>query len=365
MKVKLLGLTLAAAAIFSPGASAQDHELKTLKAVAILSKSIEASDLAVMLEDSGLKPLLFESDFKAGRRAFHDFYLNSAKVPAGEIGTDYANEREAFLHDMLAVDPDATLFSAEIRELQEDMITALRDNARNPILVNKITFEGSIESVRLLRKNPEKLFTRVEILSEGRNRQRVEEERETPPALLKATAVTWYPNSGSSVTGNSGTSERYVTQFMKWNQPSFSSIGTYEHDFFLYNYNNDGTYLSSARTAWPDCMPKISYASTSWSAATKPYLDTRYWWTGCEKDEMAFTIGAAQADAITKGVLHNTYIRTAKGNVDKDKFKVQAQRGYRDPTNCYTTWCSFGDSIVNLISAWSDKAPGTVNWTKQ
>lgn len=348
--------------------AAQDSDSKTVKVVARISNSMEASDLAIMLESYSLKPLVYESDFRVGHKQLHDFYLNSAKVSAGQVGADYAEARHAFLMDLLAVEPGATLFDSQIRDLQENVRLALR-KAGEPVMVNKVTFEGTTEKVQLFKESREKALGSIEVVEEGTRPQRVVEDKgsDGPPELLKATG-TWYPNSGSSVTGDSNSSERYVLQFMQWNLPTYPSNAgwnaTYEHDFFLYNYNNDGTYLTSAATPYPGCFPQANYASTSWPAATSPYLDTRFNWGGCEKNEVAYTIGAAQANAVSKGVMYYTYIRLPKGTVNNDKFKLQAQLGHRSPSWCYTTWCSFSDSIVNLIPAWSDKVPGTQNWTK-
>jgi len=122
--------------------------------------------------------------------------------------------------------------------------------------------------------------------------------------------------------------------------------------------------LDGTSTAYPGCYPDATYAATSWPSASQPYLDTRFGenLTSCEIDELAFTIGAAQADALQAGTSYYTYIRTADGNDSSDKFKLQGQIGHRIPTSCYSTWCSFGDQSYNLVPAWSYTVPGTQPW---
>ena len=152
---------------------------------------------------------------------------------------------------------------------------------------------------------------------------------------------------------------------MAWYSNNFGSNATYEHDFFLNNYNNNpGTYLNPASTSYPGCFPVATYAATTWPSASHPYLDTRLAenLVECENQEIPYTIGAAKVDAIPAGIWQYTYIVTQPGNVNYDKFKLQGQKGYRSPSWCYTTWCGFSDGIVNLVPAWNSLVPGSVAW---
>lgn len=173
------------------------------------------------------------------------------------------------------------------------------------------------------------------------------------------------PNSGTSYFYPSSSGGRYVQQNMKWNAIYFSWDQTYEHDVFLYNYDNQ-TYLNPGSSSYHGCYPVTLYAATSWPSAAKPYIDTRLSdnLVSCEKNELAFTIGAAQASALQANVNYYTYMRTTAGNASSDNFKLQAQIGHRNPTNCYTTWCSWGDESINLVPAWSSLVPGTKTWTR-
>ena len=124
--------------------------------------------------------------------------------------------------------------------------------------------------------------------------------------------------------------------------------------------------MNGASTAYPKCFPVLTYASTSWPAEAKPYLDSRNDFPNslsCKTDEMEYTIGAARADKLVAGITYNNYIRTTDANATSDKFRLSAQLGYRTVDTCYDTWCSWRESGVDLVSAWSTLVPGTLNWT--
>jgi hypothetical protein len=151
---------------------------------------------------------------------------------------------------------------------------------------------------------------------------------------------------------------------MTWPANYFAPEETYEHKVYLYNYDRK-TYLDGTSTSYPNCYPTTTYAATTWPTASYPYLDTRLAENliSCEIDELSYTIGAAQANAIPANVNHYTYIRTANGNDISDKFKLQGQVGYRNPSTCYTTWCSAKYKIYTIIFSWSTAVPGTQSWT--
>ncbi|MCK5023643.1 MAG: fibronectin type III domain-containing protein, partial [Candidatus Aenigmarchaeota archaeon] len=182
-------------------------------------------------------------------------------------------------------------------------------------------------------------------------------------AVESASLDSLVPNSGTSYFYPSSHGGRYVYQFMKWDAVNFSEEQTYEHDVFLYNYDKR-TYLDGNTTAYPGCWPKLTYASTSWPAASRPYIDTRFDpnMVSCETEELAYTIGAAQASALQANINYYTYIRTEYGNDSTDKFKLNAQIGHRIPNGCYSTWCSFGDQSYELVPSWY-YVPGTKSWT--
>jgi hypothetical protein len=172
----------------------------------------------------------------------------------------------------------------------------------------------------------------------------------------------WVPAQGTSYIHPSSAGGRYVQQNMYWNSwwnvSGFGINSTYEHDFFLYNYDNR-TYLSSNQAA--NGIPTVSYWTSN---LPRPYLDTRF---GDPSGEKAYTIGSANGLDIWPFNQYWYYIRTPNGNTSVDTGKINAQLGYRNPSWCYTTWCSFQDPntpIYRLILAWNISAPGTKNWNR-
>lgn len=199
------------------------------------------------------------------------------------------------------------------------------------------------------------------------------------PALLFAqtTSRTWFPNSGRSETGQSANApnERYTKQYMRWNANLFTANQTYEHEFFLDATDGNRTYITTAQTNYPNCMPRVTSVQSTWGAAARPYLDTRLEQVNqgfCEAGRIGYVVGAAQASGITAGVTHYTYIRAANGNANSDRFQLRAQRGFRSPANCFTTWCSFSDGSPRpfLVGGgvggiqWSVNVPGVKNWVR-
>ncbi|MBU4455475.1 fibronectin type III domain-containing protein [Patescibacteria group bacterium] len=195
---------------------------------------------------------------------------------------------------------------------------------------------------------------------------------------LAATANTPYytlvPVSGSVVTGlftapGITNPTRGVVNYMNWNSNGFASDQTYEHDFFL--SANQGTYFARSFSLPPYCQPNAVYAATSWPSASYPYLDSDLESNGlCSSSgNIAYSIGAAQANAITSGVTHFTAILMPNGDATTDTFILEGQVGYRSPTFCHDTLCSFPYGYINnnatthyrIITGGT--VPSTRSWT--
>ena len=154
------------------------------------------------------------------------------------------------------------------------------------------------------------------------------------------------PISGSVVTGLftapgvTGT-WRGVQNFMGWNSNGFASDQTYEHDFFLDAAG--GTYFARSFSLPPYCQPNAVYAATSWPSASFPYLDSDLERNGfCSSaGDIAYSIGAAQANAITPGMTHFTALLMPSGDASTDTFKLQGQIGYQNPVGSHSTLTSF------------------------
>ncbi len=305
--------------------------------------------------------MIIESNFKVNDESVHDFYVIDPKDKNKDIKEDYIRNRKAFLADVKGASQISSTDSAGIEN----------------ILITKITVTGENSSIDQIKKGLEidKINVknnRSDIASQARGKASPKEAHLSDNETVNTVALTAtpmylsLPTSGTSYFYPSSSGGRYTWQFMKWNTINFTSDQTYEHKIILYNYDRK-TYLDGASTSYPGCYPTTTYAATTWPAASKPYIDTRFMQptegVGCETDELSYTIGAAQADALQANVNYYTYIRTADGNDAFDKFKLQGQVGYRSPSSCYTTWCSAKYKIYNIIPAWSTAVPGAQSWT--
>ena len=194
---------------------------------------------------------------------------------------------------------------------------------------------------------------------------------------LAATANTPYytllPISGSVVTGlftapGVTNPTRGVVNYMNWNSNGFASDQTYEHDFFL--SADQGTYFARSFSLPPYCQPNTVYAATSWPSTSYPYLDSNLESNllCSSSGNIAYTIGAGQANVITPGATHFTAILMPSGDATTDTFILQGQVGYQYPIGCNSTLCSYpyGYSVketthYNLIA--SGSVPSTQSWT--
>lgn len=159
---------------------------------------------------------------------------------------------------------------------------------------------------------------------------------------------TWLPKRGGTIVrpSNSRDTERYVHQAIIWTDVSgFGSNSTYEHDFYLYNYDGK-TYLSRAQ--WPNGIPKVTYWGSNLPRA---YLDTRF---SDPAEEVAYVIGCADGDAIQANTWYWSQIRTKPGDASVDKAKLFGQVGHRSPSRCYSTWCVFADQTEPIVGSWSN-----------
>jgi len=319
---------------------------------------------------------MLEGEFEFGGVTHYEFYtvqpgMNLASADLSALQRDYQEKRFALMQSVLASAGDLENdFFVQSDTMLASMRHAVATADTGPVLVSKAVILANRTDISQLMEHSADLIQNIEVedavrYQEKLNRKAMRQETtESELDVMSTTSSsTWWPNVGYSYTYPYSSTQRYTLQYMGWYAPAFTWTQTYEHDYFLYNYDR-ATYLNGGSTAYPGCFPVVQYAATTWPAGSYPYLDTRFNYTGCEVNELAYTIGAAQASAIPGGVWHYNYIITANGNASSDRFKLQAQRGYRSPSSCYTTWCSFGDYILNLVPAWNSTVPGTVYWTR-
>ncbi len=182
--------------------------------------------------------------------------------------------------------------------------------------------------------------------------------------ISEKSSLDWLPDTGYVFLNQSTVWKRYSLQYMKWDNNNFDFDDTYEHDFFLNNYNNNfGTYLDPNSTLTPHCMPIHTYWATTLPPSSAPYLDTRLDRNGlCSSKEIPYTIGAAITSALPTNILMYTYIITMNGSVVYDKYKLSGQKGNREPWWCNSTWCSFPTEIGSIIPAWNSGTPTAYAW---
>jgi len=169
----------------------------------------------------------------------------------------------------------------------------------------------------------------------------------------------WIPNIGLVYTGERSDGDRQVINIFKWNASNpFSLFSTYEHDFFLNNYEESslpGTYFTLAENYWgfPDVV-------AAYSNLPSGYLDTRFY---DDDNEVAYTIGSGNAVMITGDKYYYTQIIIEPGSADIDNAKLVAQKGYQSPNGCTSTWCSFADDMEVLVEGfWPVAVPGQEMW---
>ena len=322
-----------------------------------LNTPVSLDTFIVATKNYPLDGIILESSFMFSGEAIQDFYVVNTHNGSKNIKEDYIQNRKALIADVkgikkLSFDDEK---SVETILVSRATITGEKnsiDKIRNQMKVSKVDIAGE-QAVNVSQVSGKTRPREANLLGDGA----ITIAAQTQPMYLSL------PTSGTAYFYPSAYGGRYTQQNMRWPANYFASDETYEHDINLYNYDRK-TYLDGTSTSYPGCYPTTTYAATTWPAASYPYLDTRLdkYLYRCEIDELSYTIGVAQANAIPANVNHYTYIRTANGNDTSDKFKLQGQVGYRYPSTCYTTWCSEKYKIYNIIPSWSTAVPGTQSW---
>jgi hypothetical protein len=292
------------------------------------------------IDDFGERHTFGKSFSDGDRFDFNDFFKEVTELPE-EINftnsSDFAQDREEGLAE------NDEIFNPVIGDINEVMVEYLL-----------ISTEKS-----LVEKNIKPLIKKLN----GQVTEWKYKDKSLGEALKRGRGD-WVPSYGYSYINASsiGTNNRYSLQRLIWNNNwPFTRWHTYEHDFFLNNYsNNRGTYLSREvnRFGFPVCSWSSNFPSA--------YLDTRFFdendWD-YDDPEVAYTIGCGNAFAIRGNKSYFTYMRVAKGDVNYDKGKLNAQDGTQIPVNCTSVWCSFSTQNEKLVSAWNVRVPGLTYWS--
>ncbi|MDO8524746.1 MAG: fibronectin type III domain-containing protein [bacterium] len=323
-----------------------------------LNTPVSLDAFIAITENLPLDVIILESSFVFNGESVQDFYVVNTKNGNKNIKEDYIQNRKAFLADVKGI---KELSSADEKNIETVLVSKATltgqksgiDGIRKQMKVSNVDIAGE-QAASISRVNGKARPREATLFGDGV----ITIAAQTQPMYLSL------PTSGTAYFYPSAYGGRYTQQNMRWPANYFAPEETYEHKVYLYNYDRK-TYLDGTSTSYPGCYPITTYAATTWPAASYPYLDTRLYKSlyKCEIDELSYTIGAAQANAIPANVDHYTYIRTANGNDTTDKFKLQGQVGYRYPSICYTTWCSEKYKIYSIIPfASGTTVPGTQSW---
>jgi len=328
-----------------------DENLSNVQVYFAKDKSIK--DLLKGAGEHKLQVVSLKSSFGVDEMTFTDFYLlPSKKINERKIERDYKKSREGFLLDTIEnmKDLKSQKKGNAVEEITENTLNSFqrlqKEIRRENIKIKSAVVYGNIQNVKTAR---EKMgIVKIEKIGQAIQSDEADDFGSNQIKAGIPNANTWVPKRGSSYTGPSFPGGRFVSQYIWWDNVSgFNSTSTYEHDFFLNNYDGK-TYLDASQS-WSG-MPNIIYAATN---LPRPYLDSRAMDPVGEK---AYVIGCSDADSIqaNTGYWYFTYIRTANGNINTDKAKLQAQLAYRSPSWCYgNTWCVPNSlATVNLVPAW-------------
>ncbi len=372
----LLALLLSA----SPTVTAQKQDSKIARVH--FAPATELSTAMKEMERYGVRLLAFQRAYKIGGQTVVDGYFlkpdDQDQADASALEGRYWRSHGAMLQDLAQdinlnqrdfVDAEAQAVwqrrADAVIQAQEKFTSLERCWITGTCpTVDVVTMLVSGDAVALSEVARSSLVTRVEIQGETTRNSR--SDTDNTRGLMPQTLVsssTWMPSQGDvHVHPSSYAGERYVTNWMKWNDVAgFGSNSTYEHDFFLNDSDNSkygpGTYLSDAET-W-NGIPNVSYWSTS---LPRPYLDTRT----TDPDYLkSYTVGCSDGDALAADVWYYTYVRAANGDAEIDNGFLQGELGHREPSWCYeSTWCVQGDNHVNIYPPYDiDPIPGDFYWT--
>jgi hypothetical protein len=332
---------------------------------------VSVYDALAIAASQNLKVTQIQHSFTIGKEKFVGFYVVDADDTPATIAPKLAANYRAFLQDIADpteenvhdAGPSDPVGGGKLKQRRVQAEQALIRSYQDELRVVGITVVGAENHLDAV-KDVWPLVAKV--TAEPSEQERNSTKSPSKGTVLSQAAAnvdenTWVPVSGKIITAPSAAGGRYVEQQMQWSNVSgFGSNSTYEHDFFLKNSAGTqrpaGTYLDRSETLGR--IPKVEYYTSN---LPRYYLDTRLL---DGPDEVAFTIGSAQASEIKVGTAYMSYIRTKNGDADVDDGKLQAQLGHRTPSFCYGPGCIFGDQIVSLVQAWEVPVPGVKTWDR-
>lgn len=312
-----------------------------------LGSAMSIDSVVKTLQGVSFDQVSVQGSFTTNGQPIQDFVTVTPNQTAGEVSSNWSNGRKTLVAQLAKdgffakntkfasanIPDDSTTFEVKNITVYGDKQSVI--NTAGKFTGTHSGFQSSNANVSTTSKNPSKAQP-VSPIGSG-------------VAALAVANNPYYlllPISGSVSTGlftapGVTNPTRGVVNYMGWNTNGFASDQTYEHDFFL--DANGGTYFARSFSLPPYCQPNAVYAATSWPSASYPYLDSDLESNGlCSSSgNIAYSIGAAQANAINAGVTHFTAILMPDGDATTDTFLLQGQVGYQNPVGCHDTLCSY------------------------
>ena len=156
--------------------------------------------------------------------------------------------------------------------------------------------------------------------------------------LINVAKASYWHEPWAPYAGGSDVQRTYTLQTFYFNNVSnFGSIDTYEHETQVYNKNfaDYAGYRSSN-------MPSIYYDT--------PFLDSI--------DN--FTIGTFTASSLKAYTQYYTYMSLRAGSASTATVRIKGQKGHRNPSWCYSTWCVWPDATTLSMATFT--APAGMSW---
>jgi hypothetical protein len=338
------------------GLHAQSQRSDQQRAQVYFAPNTELATMLAELTKNGLPLLAFQRRQPQGTQLWTDEFSLDQVVwqTSTDLTNQYWQSHAALRQDLLASyrrlaakrieDP---AWQALVDSVPETFIGCWESSSCPTIIIYRITTEGSPQSLQNLAQS-----TLVD---------RVDQQTTSNSAPAQVNPVLWRPQKGDvDIQPSSVAGERYINNTMYWGTTAgFTANSAYEHDFFLNNSEESaygpGTYLTADQSLTG--IPTVAHWTSN---LPSPYLDTRF-----EDPDFvrSYTIGAADGAAIVADTWYTSLIRAANGEADIDNGYLQAQLGHRTPPDCYSTWCVFGDQIVDIYPAYAiDPVPGQYSW---
>jgi hypothetical protein len=360
-----------------------------------LYKPITIDQFVTIQKKQKLNLAIIEGDFNYNGETIHDFFVVSAqttdivneykkwRTSSVKNIDEYKKQKEQQAKQVIKSDNSKITIGAISQLAQAKAIISNTDGVFSIIKITAIdkqdkinSFKAELGGAKILFKDSSAEISKLSadstasLPSDSSNESTAKSAVSTSATSLPSTYYTnRVPNSGTSQIGAISGGGRFSIQHMMWDSNNFADNEIYEHDIFT--DNRDGkSYLDPSDTGvakdyasaltssrFAGCYPNVAYASTSWPTAAKIYLDTRFnfinditktenWY--CERGQIAFTIGAAYAKALSPKTDYYTQIGTNDGNSSSDTYTLEAQIGPYKPVAAPPcppydyTWCAWG-----------------------